>query len=714
MQISIGRMVFLSLLCLSLGALAIGGISVYGIQSFRQEFDRLVERDLPQASVATRLNAEISGLNSQVVRLTSAGSGTALDTIQIQTRDQLEAIDRLRDQLRGFDLRPGALEEINTVLNRLTSNLEMLTHYTRRKQAAERAFALRLDQVGQADAPPGVRLDFLLWLEDLRQMRRVAQAGGIAESLAVLDLPAPWRALGQDLFALQKEITGLRPKIKGRLTRHTQLASLLADSTRLMSSRLTTDAHLRSQSIQQQVTTSVALIFVGFLAFLAIGLLTYRSLKTHVVDRIRALTGKINAYEGHNADAPSAGNEITRIEASFTQLSETIAERESRLVALNAAATDARQDAEKANRSKSTLLAAASHDLRQPVHAMGLLIGAIDRKPLDRPSRDILDQLADLTRETAQLFNSILDLSKLESGTFTATRAPVDVADFLARVEREFGHRARLAGVRLVVTAPEDGLCLLGDSEALYRIIGNLLVNAIEYAGQGDITLDCLRDGKEAVFHVADQGPGLRLGREGAPATGQGSEDSGHKGYGLGLSISFALARAMKTELTFDLPEAGGTQFQLPLPLVTGEGAQRDPPPAQPTRPGSLVGLSVLLLEDNPDVQSATRDGLTRLGCDVTSCATADQARAFIDVATQRYMLITDMNLGRGHSAEGLVAGALSGSKPLIGVVVTTASPAKSITLWRDNDRVQVLEKPFSMGRLASLIRYISSRQGGH
>ncbi|CAN0516167.1 unnamed protein product, partial [Scytosiphon promiscuus] len=191
--------------------------------------------------------------------------------------------------------------------------------------------------------------------------------------------------------------------------------------------------------------------------------------------------------EGDAAKPEERLNEISMIEMSFNTLRNTINEREARLVALNVAATEARADAEEANRSKSELLAAASHDLRQPIHAMGLLLGGIDRNSIDKGSRQTIDQLAALTRETSHMFNSILDLSKLEVGTFTAISVPVDVNELFQRMELEFAPRAMSAKAQLQLRFPPPDTFALGDAEAIYRVLSNLLVNALDYGRGGSI-----------------------------------------------------------------------------------------------------------------------------------------------------------------------------------------------------------------------------------
>lgn len=701
---SVGRIVFLTLLCMSIGAAAIGFVAVFGVQSIRHEFEHMVEADLPQATIATRLNAEVSGLTSQIGLLLTARSEIALGTIRIQTDDQLDAINRQKERLRDFELRSGEYAEIEGTLTALVENLDALTTLGIRKLRSQAAFRRATDTAGGRIASSDDGSYFLAWVQDVDAATRLRELDQLAERLDQMTDPELRRA-GSEILSQRRVMLDIDTTIEGRLNQHTQLSARLTDATRFMSSRLISEANARSASIQSLIQTNLYLILACFLAFATVGAFIYIYLDKHVVGRIQQLTRKMNAYDGHALRGSEVRNEITQMEASFANLTDAIDERESRLVALSEAATEARRDAEKANQSKSTLLAAASHDLRQPIHAMGLLIGGIDRVNLTAQSRETVDQLAGLTQETIRLFNSILDLSKLESGTFTATQVPVDLNAVFARIAAEFQPRAQLAAAALTITMPDPNTFVRGDEDALYRILSNLLVNAIVYAQQGTITVRCDIEGDVCNLIVADNGPGLHLKVEMTQTSGDGSEA---KGYGLGLSISFALAAAMHSKLTFTLPQSGGTRFALPLPLSTPP--ERSDPSKNPfvAYQGETEGPDIIFLEDNPDIHAATVKGLTRLGWSVTAFSASEDARMAIDTAEAPFILISDIDLGRGHSADSIIIEALDHAPDLVAVIVTTATRLDPIESWSYEKRVQIIEKPFAIARLASLIRFVA------
>jgi hypothetical protein len=708
-QIGIGKIVFLSLLCMSLGTLAIGFIAVFGIRSYSEEFDRLVAIDLPRADVSIKMNGAVSGLSSQAVELALADSDSAFGTVRIQIDDQIQAIDRLRRQVRNLGLNETDFSRIDDWLTDLTDNLVVLTGLIAQRIEVERRRAGLARRASRSGVPSGLQKEYLLFLRDLKEASLpvdFSRLDAAFERMTGSGLPPEPRSLVSRLIATGREKTRVEKSIQGRLSRHAQLSSLLTDATRLSSATLNESANARSALIREKMRVSAYLILVGFLVFASIAISIFFYLDRNVVARIQRLTRQVDKYVGDASEGRPEErlNEISMIEMSFETLRNTIDEREARLVALNVAATEARAEAEEANRSKSELLAAASHDLRQPIHAMGLLLGGIDRDRIDGTARDTIDRLATLTRETSQMFNSILDLSKLEVGAFAATSAPVDVGELFRRIELEFAPRAASSRARLHVRRPPADTFVLGDADAIYRILSNLLVNALDYGREGAISVGCSRteDGAFAFF-VADQGPGLSV----APAPeAAGATDQSVRHYGLGLSICFALTKAMKTELLHRELEEGGTEFRFRLPAA-GMPARASASPAA-TPDNGLKRRNLILLEDNADVHSATRDLLERLGSTVTACRSVREARQAVARQDAPFLLVTDFDLGRGNTTEDLVRETLERAEHLQGIIVTTAGPGRLPAAWHDTPAIHLLEKPFAINRLASLVRFVT------
>lgn len=712
-QIGIGTIVFLSLLCMSLGTLAIGFIAVFGVRSYSAEFDRLVAIDLPRADVSIKMNGAVSGLSSQAVELALAHSESAFGTVRIQIDDQIQAIDRLRLQVRNLGLNETDFARIDDWLTDLTDNLVVLTDLIAQRIEMEKTRADLAVRANRSAVPSGLQKKYLLFLRDLKEASLpvdFSRLDAAFDEMTASGLPPASRSLVTSLIATGREKTRIEKSIQGRLSRHAQLSSLLTDATRLSSATLNESANARSALIRDKMRVSSYLILVGFLVFASIAISIFFYLDRNVVARIQRLTRQVDKYvgEGSESGPEERLNEISMIEMSFETLRNTIDEREARLVALNVAATEARAEAEEANRSKSELLAAASHDLRQPIHAMGLLLGGIDRNRVDGSARDTIDRLAALTQETSRMFNSILDLSKLEVGTFAAASAPVEASELFRRMELEFAPRAASTRARLQVRRPPPETFVLGDAEAIYRILSNLLVNAFDYGCEGTISVGCSREEDGAfAFFVADQGPGLSA----LPSRDTvGTADQSVRHYGLGLSICFALTKAMNTDLLHRQLEEGGTEFRFRLPAAKKPVRASASPAAMPDN--GLDRRNLILLEDNADVHSATRDLLERLGSSVTACSSVREARQALARQDTPFLLVTDFDLGRGNTTEQLVAETLENAQHLQGIIVTTAAPGRLPASWHDTPTIHLLEKPFTINRLASLVRFVTRQAG--
>lgn len=704
---SVGRIVFLTLLCMSLGTAAIGFVAIYGFQSLRTEFDRLIGTDLPQTTIAIRLNAEISALTSQVGLLITAKSEVELDTIQIQTQDQLQAINRQKELLSGFDLPPDELADIKETLDELIDNLDALSALGARRIQARETFQDAKVRAKLIEGDMEKSLNFNTWISAVEETSRLHQLDKLKQNLLTQFANIEVQKLGHEILNSRRFLLEIEQIGQGRLKQHTLLSSRLTDSTRFMSSRLISDASMRGSLIQNMTQSNLYIILACFLGFLIVGAFIYIYLDKHVVARIQILTRKMNLHDGLQVVDAGTSNEIMQLETSFAHLTDTIAERENRLVALNEAAKEAQQIAEKATESKSKLLAAASHDLRQPVHAMGLLLGGIKRDELNAQTQKTLKHLDVLTKETIDLFNSILDLSKLEAGAFTATNTPINLRGLFQRIQKEWTARAAQGGAQLSVLLPEKMTFVSADEDALYRILSNLIGNAIEHVGKGEILVSSQIVNGECAITIADEGPGIKLSQDTA---GDRSQTSAHSGYGLGLSISFALAKAMNSVLTHRSPKSGGTEFSLTLETCAPVQFDNTHSDSIGRLPKSLENLQVVLLEDNIAVRQSTHEGLAHLGCNVLSFSDAQSAQNAIISQKEPFVLISDVNLGRGYSATGLIDEVLASMPNVLGVIVTTATRIDESDILRKHADIHFLEKPFPIARLASLLRFMSTK----
>ena len=305
------------------------------------------------------------------------------------------------------------------------------------------------------------------------------------------------------------------------------------------------------------------------------------------------------------------------------------------------------QRAKAAERAKDKLLAAASHDMRQPVHAMVLFLDVLERRLQHEDDLLLIHKLKHSTDSLANLFDRMLDLSKLEAGVVNPDLVDVRMADILAGLESEITEIAHDKG--LEVTFPHDtDVALHTDPVLLDRILRNLLHNAVRYTLAGTVRLELdveqtlaasdatanSEDASGRFFNliISDTGPGIPLNeqegifdefyqieRDNAPNTG---------GLGLGLAIVKRLSDLLQLELRLESRENHGTRFYLRVPAAarTVDTGLSLPENQAAGSVRAALNATVVLIDDEPEILVSTRMMLEACGCRVAVGATTAEA----------------------------------------------------------------------------------------
>ncbi|MCJ2042166.1 hybrid sensor histidine kinase/response regulator [Methylobacterium sp. J-059] len=385
-----------------------------------------------------------------------------------------------------------------------------------------------------------------------------------------------------------------------------------------------------------------------------------------------------------------------------------------RLERSNEALVAAKEEAETANRSKTRFLAAASHDLLQPLNAARLSISALADLPLGPEASLIGAQVERGLQTIEDLIKTLLDISKLDAGIVHPQVRPVPLPDLLAGLAASFAPFAARRGLRLVVRSPE--LAVSSDGILLRRILQNLLSNAIRYTASGGVALVARRRAGTVRVDVIDTGCGIaadehalvfdefyRGSANGAGTPPRAAEGDG-PGLGLGLSIVRRLALALDHPLALASRPGRGTRVSLTLPPsavpAASEPAARPGPVA--TR---LSGARVVVVEND----AATADALERLlGNWDARVATfrdpAGVAAALRAGGLAPDILILDYHLDDG--ARGLDVAALlrEGRTAPLPVIVTTADHAPEIAAEAAALGAELVHKPIKPAQLRALL----------
>src|SRR3989440_3749519 len=238
------------------------------------------------------------------------------------------------------------------------------------------------------------------------------------------------------------------------------------------------------------------------------------------------------------------------------------------LQAQTAAADHARAAAEAANRSKTQFLAAASHDLRQPLHALGLFAAALAVKVREPELKSLVDNVNASVDALERLFSAMMDISKLDAGAVEPVRSSFPLAPLFARVDSAFAQVAAARGLRLRVVATHTWVD--SDPLLLERILFNLVSNAVRYTERGGAVLGVRRRGAFLAIEVCDSGIGIsttereRIFDEFYQI--DAAERHGEQGMGLGLAIIRRLAALLQHEVEVESASGRGSRFSILVP----------------------------------------------------------------------------------------------------------------------------------------------------
>ena len=306
-----------------------------------------------------------------------------------------------------------------------------------------------------------------------------------------------------------------------------------------------------------------------------------------------------------------------------------------------------------ANRAKSRFIAAASHDLRQPLHALGLFVDRLHGRVKAAERRAIVEQIDVAVGAMDELFNQLLDISKLDAGVLTPTISDFPIAHVLKRTESTFAATARKKGLSLRIVS--NSAWVRSDFILLERILLNLVSNAVSYTASGGILVGCRRRGEQLRIEVWDSGPGIpkdqhqnifaefhQLG---------GPQHERRSGLGLGLAIVDRLRRLLDHQIELTSALGKGSRFSVIVPLVAAQALTAEPKPSVYAALGSISGKLIVVIDDDALVLDSMRGLLRSWGCDVVTAASAHVALAGLGERDRTPdLIISDYRLSDGQN----------------------------------------------------------------
>lgn len=448
-------------------------------------------------------------------------------------------------------------------------------------------------------------------------------------------------------------------------------------------------------------------VLMLMLAVLAASMLSHRLGRR--ISQVASVATAIGTKESV-AIPRTAIRELDAVIAAQVEAKRLIALRELDLEQINRQLQTAKEEAERANRAKSRFLAAASHDLRQPVQSLFLFHGGL-RAGIRDPSSPLDPMLSGAeqsARAMKMILDAMLDVSRIDSGTVKVRPEVLSLGDLLSRMNAEFTAAARAKNLRYRVVG--TSLALWTDPALLEQIIRNLIGNALRYTHQGGIVVGCRRRGGMLSIQVVDTGIGIpesafeEIFEEYVQLANP--ERDREKGLGLGLSIVRRIAMLLGARITLNSRVGHGSIFAIELPMSASARMPRPFPPVSANQ--DARGL-VVLIDDEPLVLAGLKLMLESWGFDVLDAASGGEAMEKLRRLGKPSptVIVSDYRLRGGHTGTEAINSIRSTFGIVPPAIVITGDTAPERLREATESGYTVVHKPIAPDDFLTAIRKV-------
>jgi signal transduction histidine kinase/CheY-like chemotaxis protein len=386
------------------------------------------------------------------------------------------------------------------------------------------------------------------------------------------------------------------------------------------------------------------------------------------------------------------------------------------LRAEKAAAEEARREAEVANRAKTQFFAAASHDLRQPLHALGLFAEALRSRSHDEQVVHLVNSINSSVDALEGLFSELLDITKIDTGGVEALPRHFALADVFRKLKLHFEPTAFEKGLDLRFRG--NALHAYADPVLVERVLRNLLSNAIRYTVDGSVLVSARRRGDSILLQVWDTGVGIREhDRERifeefyqVPEQAVALDPHQRKGLGLGLAIVKRLAGLMSAPLTLRSRVGHGTVFTLEVPVGRELRADEPASKGKPVLGLTLDRRFIVIVEDDPAVRSGLEVLLKGWGATVLSFESVTACTGWAQLADASQsapdLVIADYRLESGHTGVEAIRGLRDRFGAKLPAIVVTGSLMTGHEREAQAHDFHLLVKPVVPNKLRAMIAF--------
>jgi len=471
-----------------------------------------------------------------------------------------------------------------------------------------------------------------------------------------------------------------------------------------------------AESKKQMLLAGLGIALAGLAITVMLAMRLGRSVSQPVRELSRVVEELGQGKLGARVEQDSGG-ELLLLQTGVNSMAQALqahqAELEQRIREATADLEAKKEEAEQSNRAKSKFLASVSHDLRQPMHAIGLFSATLKHRVTTLEQGELVQRIEDAVTALQNMFDGLLNISRLDSGMLEPNLEPCDLVALLKRIGQEFQPQAEQKGLNLRVhTCPawvNSDIMLLG------RMLGNLVANAIRYTEHGGVLIACRRRKGNWMVQIWDTGIGMpaehlpRIFDEyyqvGNP------ERNSAQGVGLGLSIVSGIARLLDYRIEVFSCPGRGSVFNIVLPLAITSQINRRGSSGRSL--GQFNGERVLMIEDDAAARESLQGLLASWGLAVTTAGDYQQAMACVEHnAEAPALIICDYRLPQKSGIEVVAALRAQLGANVLAILVSGDTAAESVSVMEASG-LPILYKPVRPAKLRALLSSLLEGERG-
>jgi Na+/proline symporter/signal transduction histidine kinase/CheY-like chemotaxis protein len=393
------------------------------------------------------------------------------------------------------------------------------------------------------------------------------------------------------------------------------------------------------------------------------------------------------------------------LERANATLEKRVRDRTEELTRLNSELARAKSTAEDANISKTRFLAAASHDILQPLNAARLYVTSLVERQSGGEDSRLVENIDDSLEAIEEILGALLDISRLDAGAMTTSITSFKMADLMRSLEIEFAPIARAKGLELAFVP--CSLPVESDRTLLRRLLQNFISNAIKYTPRGRVLVGCRRRGQSLQIGIYDTGVGIPVQKRGEifkefHRLEQGARIA--RGLGLGLSIVERLARVLNHGIALDANAGGGSVFSVTVPIAKAINYTAAVTSATPLSRTPMSGALIVCIENDAAILDGMKTLLTAWDAEVIAVGDPEAAIAAIEASGGSVTgLLVDYHLDRGNGVAAIreIRRRFGENIPAI---LITADRSPNVRAAAREEKIAVLNKPVKPASLRALL----------